>query len=326
MFLLCTLLTNSVYSSVCTQNLGSNVYNCPPRTYPDMEQEECLECPEGYYCPGGHFAFCCNIKTNGEFPKSAEGAKSINECYKSINSGECIEPDGTLNHNCGSFYPNSAIKCWNNDGEYNSTNYHIDTNNAQCYAEYLDCKIFGSSNCPNDKISGSASWFSSEEEWDIDNCRCDELSFADSTDKFCSGIIKNVKYGGPRWLDYVQEISYTGTYGLYYCTQCNTGYYVNHLTDMEDNTDDDDCENHAVCKCTLIPKGKYLEHACTQSLEPPVNNYTQDICPPSACGAGKTTTSTGTIGSDYCHYGSETQLCDSAGCVNLSDPESWTDL
>ena len=85
--------------------------------------------------------------------------------------------------------------------------------------------------------------------------------------------------------------------------------------------------NFKVCSCKAIPQGHYRIIEWHAGISPE-NTYT-------ACPAGKTTLTpyagqyAGGVSIDDCKYGSETQLCDSVDCVNLSDlgaPESWTDL
>lgn len=61
----------------------------------------CTQCPNDHYCDGTT-KFSCNTKTGGTHPSSNEGAKSINDCYKTCK--------GTLEDGNNANY-NNACKC-----------------------------------------------------------------------------------------------------------------------------------------------------------------------------------------------------------------------
>lgn len=280
----------------------------------------CVQCPAGKYCPNTEPApQPCPTDT---FPSSELGATSANECYKDTANGGCVTSDGTTNPQCGLFHPNSIPKCWDNNGEY-STDYHTEPSGGEtCYANYLTCSYFTNNNCDSGAtISGTARFYPSEREWDIDNCQCGATQFTDNINKFCIGV-SNGTSPTVRWIDLVTDyINYAGTSTGYYCTRCipdngNTKYYAN--TTFSDGTQcSPNTAQGRVCKCeTSNEMGYWRQGTCNSNT-----NWTNanNICQRVECGAGQTTDTILPDTANDCHFGDETSLCDDAGCVKLKN-------
>ena len=70
---------------------------CPDGQY--LDNGDCVECPAGSYCTGGE-QFICNTQTNGEFPNSASGSDSIDDCYRTENANCEIQYTGAIPSGC----------------------------------------------------------------------------------------------------------------------------------------------------------------------------------------------------------------------------------
>ena len=312
----------------CDANKGNPVYNCIPGQYIDPELNECVDCPEGYYCTGNGIAYCCNLNTSENFPKSNAGAKSINECYKDTANGGCVESDGETNIQCGLFYQSSTPKCWDNNGEY-STNYHTEPRSGEnCYANTLACNTFNS-NCDSAaQVQGNATYSSHGSSmsgvfgWHITDCTCPSAGFQDTTEHFCSGTGYNAQPSANIVTRATDNINYD-TFSTYYCTRCilddnNTKYYAD--INFSDGTQcSPDLSHGRVCKCETAPdKGYWLQGTCNSGT-----NWTDasDICQRVPCAAGQTTDTILPNDATECHYTNQTKFCDAKGCFSLTEAE-----
>lgn len=312
--LLVIFFTNSLYGSVCVQNLGNNIYNCPPKTYPDIDLGGCRDCPEGYYCPGGHFAFCCNSNTDGNFPESAARSDSIDDCYADIG---CIHKTQDNILQCKHY---STDSFWCPDG-ISTYRIHIEPD-GNCYTGILNCGEFPS-DC-NGSPKNDIQWNYQTHQWMTSWCVCTGANYS-GTNLHCTAKANKTTTQNAQYA--TQQISYD-TINNYWCTKCDSGYYVDATDDLSPVSEppvsgqtwchvdeNDPGGQYTVCKCTQVPKGSYLDTACPAfgAIE-----TLADICPPNNCGAGKTIDNAGTIG-NTCHYTPDTKFCDAKGCFNITD-------
>ena len=320
--LLCIFFANNVYGSVCTQNLGSGInYNCQPGTYPSIEQGGCVDCPQGYYCPGGRFALCCNLNTNGNFPESAERSDSIDDCYKNI---DCHSSSDSIEQ-CKHYYNGQVRDC------PTIRDAHIEYINgiAECYADTRSCKLFNSDNCSPDQISGMATRFANHygSGWTIRTCKCDTAEFEDSTELFCHGQQNGIRPSLISVQNAGATITYDGSIEGYYCTRCiydtdSDKYYAN-TTYSNDTCSLNTTQGH-ICKCeTSNNFGYWRKGLCNTNINWSNEN---NICQRIPCSAGKTTSEilpTATNDS-ICHYSPQTKFCDANGCFNITDASDWS--
>lgn len=282
----------------------------------------CTRCDNGEYCPGdGSIKSCTDLP--GSFPKSPKGSTDVSDCYKPTSNpdnGGCEESDGTLNTQCGLFYPNSIPKCWNNNGEY-STDYHTEPSGGEiCYANTRNCDKFRTPiGCDGGTVTGTALWLPGEDnEWYINGntyyCQC-EQSNVDYHDAHCTATtITRPTSSNPTSAN--ASITY-GNVSSYYCTQCPAGYYV-HIENGFLPTAN--CPGgNAVCVCDIVDAGHY-----SQGCGPFSNNITNNsFCPYQDCPYGQTSPEGATQITD-CHYTGQTQFCDSKGCFTLgNDAQNW---
>ena len=315
-FLLCVFFANNLYAAVCTQNLGNNIYNCPAGTYPDIEQGGCRDCPEGYYCPGGHFAYCCNLNTDGNFPESAERSDSIDDCYKNI---DCHGSNDSIEQ-CNHYHNGQVGDCPNIRGA------HIEYTNGttECYANTRSCKLFHSDNCSPEQISGMAEYFANHYNsgWTIRTCKCNYTEFEDNTELFCHGQRNNVQPSSNSVLNVSATITYNGSAEEYYCTRCiydsNTNKYYADTIYSNDTCSPNITQGHT-CKCdTSNDFGYWRKGMCNT-----YTNWTNEnsICKRVLCPVGKTTSEILPIATtdSVCHYTDQTKFCDANGCFNITD-------
>ncbi len=306
------LIFTSNAFAYCDSNMGNSAYNCTQGQFLHPDLNECVTCPEGYYCTGNGIAYCCNSNTNGNFPESDAGAESDAACYKNI---DCFASSGSTEQ-CRQ-YLRGYISC------PNLRNLHIDIQDNKCYTDMRACRLFGHENCDENQISGAANWSSDHggSRWTVGSCSCGATDFEDPTDKLCHG-----KQGGARpsatSVPYASStINYDTPTGGYYCTRCipdngNTKYYAN--TTFSDGTQcSPNTAQGRVCKCeTSNEMGYWRQGTCNSNT-----NWTNanNICQRVECGAGQTTDTILPDTANDCHFGDETRLCDDAGCVKLKD-------
>lgn len=303
---------------------------------------QCGRCGVGSYCQGGTSQQPNKFDCPNGFRKSPEGSTDISDCYKqtaNTDSGGCEESDGTLNLQCGLFHSNSIPKCWNNNGEYN-TSYHTEPSNAEnCYADTRNCSLFSSTNCENGQIDGIAEHSLSYSGggavvrgWNITDCTCNNGEFEDAEFGFCHGKHSGAKPSGPDPDDlrvtYITDtIDYNGISTTYYCTRCildsgETKYYAN-TTESNGTQCSPNTNSGRVCKCeTSDIKGYYRSGTCNSETDwAPDGN---DICQRVACSAGKTTNTILPDEASQCEYTGQTKFCDAKGCFTLGDDfDNW---
>ena len=317
LFLFIIFFTNLGYAlSYCDSNKGHPGFNCGVGSFYDVDLPVpgCRECDPEYYCLGNGVAFCCNTKTNGNFPKSEEGSDSIDDCYADI---DCYDYDDSVER-CERHYDND-INCSRIRGA------HIENINGNdtCYAGSRRCRLFGSENCSESEISGTATRISghSGNEWDISSCSCGVADFEDSTTLFCHGKQNGVRPSSSTVSNAGVAINYNGSRDGYYCTRCvldngNIKYYAN--TTDSNGTQCSPGGNH-VCKCeTSSELGYWREGKCNSGTDWTGNN----ICKRVSCPVGKTTNEilpTDILG---CHYSRDTKFCDANGCFNITDADN----
>ncbi len=313
----------------------------------------CTECPEtndngrGYYCPGVDDPNKCNeweselglCNCPQEFPRATAGTTDINNCYAPC--ATTSDDYETVTKNCGLTYLGysyaNEVSCKNNNGtityDSHETNYHaepLSDNTYGCYFKYRPCSSFHTETCTGNVVN-TATWTTN---WNVQSCECKQEEFSD-TANFCNG--KRNKKPSQSTISNVNEpinYDYDTQSSWHWCVSCFYGYYVesDDILGVGENNqtcivgEDNNGGLYAVCKCTPAPQGTWID-SC--NITYPITNPNNPICSLTNCPAGKTTTGTGSTNSNACHYGDQTQICDSAGCVNLSNldtPENWTDL
>jgi len=131
-FLLLVSFIGEVFADdICSQDLVSS-HPCPAGKYYDSDQDECWNCPAGYYCPGTDanpdtgMAYCCNTHTHGMFPYSDEGNASIVNCYTNVS---CTTENDTqvscLGYNSDNDCFEEAPRTYTAQIYYDTTNYDI---------------------------------------------------------------------------------------------------------------------------------------------------------------------------------------------------------
>jgi hypothetical protein len=304
---------------------------------------ECLPCKEtdettgqGYYCPRGG----CNNATGmcecpTDHPKSDPGTEYLEDCYKTI---QCRHQTKGHLEECKEDNDGDR-KCLIDGETLGNGTIHYETENGVevCYTGYLDCDQFGNTpnNCPGGTVTGYAEWTTvpvngtPQKRWktttDPHRCKCEHINQPLNGHNCTGNSVASIMYTSVHLENANATITFSDS-PSYHCTQCDSGYYVNHSTDMQAN--DDECEDNAVCKCSIVPQGYYLTSPCTDSLEPPLSNSTQDICPPIACPVGQTTSSPGTVGTEAdpipCQYSNDTKVCVGNTCIPLTNIKSGT--
>ena len=274
---------------------------------------DCNNCAADHYCPGSNNAqILCSDASNGTFNKSDEGAESEVVCYKNI---DCFASGGSTEQ-CRQ-YLRGTISC------PTLRNLHTDSNDGNCYTNIRFCRLFGHENCDENQISGNATWSSdhSGNRWNINSCNCGATDFEDNTDKFCHGQQGGARPSATSVPHANSIINYDTSTGGYYCTRCihdngNTKYYAN--TTFSDGIQcSPNTAQGRVCKCeTTDEKGYWRQGECNTDTNWENNNQ---ICKAIPCNPGKTTNDVLPISENdsVCNFGSETQLCDDAGCISL---------
>lgn len=270
---------------------------------------ECVQCKEEYYCPAGESnRKKCSDLGDGTFTLSDAGATEEEDCYKKV---DCIHWFKNTSKTCKSYYDSSLIDC--GDGMNSNTTVHLE--NDTCYTGYLNCDQFNN-DCTG-TVSGYTKWDPSIGKWhtaptSTNRCRCE----SDYTSETCTGTQKHLTYYNQVYIDRTTQINFVPS--EYFCKQCMPGYYVNAATDINSDHENDDCENDKVCKCTIVPKGYYINGQCP-AIPDSITNMNNDICPPSPCPAGQTTDGPGALSLTECHFTADTKFCDAGGCFTLGD-------
>lgn len=304
-------------SAANCSNFNNNPETCgatPGCHYHDNIQK-CKKCAEDYFCTGWNNQEAeCSERTDGDFPKSEEGSDSIDDCYADI---DCYDYDDSVER-CERLYDND-INCSIIRGA------HIENINGNdtCYAGSRRCRLFGSENCSESEISGTATRISghSGNEWDISSCSCGVADFEDSTTLFCHGKQSGVRPSSSTVSNAGVAINYNGSRDGYYCTRCvldngNIKYYAN--TTDSNGTQCSPGGNH-VCKCeTSSELGYWREGKCNSGTDWTGNN----ICKRVSCPVGKTTNEVLPTDILGCHYSPDTKFCDANGCFNITDADS----
>ena len=319
----------------------------------------------GYYCPQN--GMCDNGEQSPDgrclcpspFNLSTLGNDDVENCYAPCyydaeNPDDSGNSDNYNNHtkNCGLTYgnysySNPAVSCINNEilttWDTDET-YHIEVlggNNYGCYLNDRPCNLFSTedhypedNNLDKANNTGTAIWIDSNNGYDITNCR--HISNKSDSDRNCMRrtfskpyYMSTVSNAQGILVFNIDNITDINTCERFFCTECLSNKYYPRVTSNATCKAPDTGTEYKACKCDLIPQGHYnttgIKWTFTTQVysNPEPNHYTK-------CPAGKTTdTPGGAVSEIACHYGDDTQICDSAGCVNLSDlgaPESWTDL
>ena len=351
-FLLIVLLFLPLNVNAACRDHDGNSTSCKNAAgcYYHANLNECLDCPQnsdvtanGYYCPQNGICDDGGITSDGKcecptpFNLSTMGTANIGDCYTPC--AATSDNYDSYTKDCGLTYLGHSnaneVSCKQNGiitYNQNDANYHaepLSDGTYGCYFKSRSCSAFITNTCSGN-IFGPAIWQQSYE-WDVSACECKQEEFID-TENFCNGK-RNKKPSAPTISGVNEPINYNydTQSSWHWCVSCLPGYYVESDDILEAGGNNQTCivgeDNnggpYAVCKCTPAPQGTWIT-SCNISY--PITNPDILPCSTTNCAAGKTTTGTGSTNSNACHYGSETQLCDSAGCVNLSDPESWTDL
>ncbi len=308
------LIFTSNAFAYCDSNMGNSAYNCTQGQFLHPDLNECITCPEGYYCTGNGIAYCCNSNTNGNFPESGAGAESDAACYKNI---DCFASSGSTEQ-CRQ-YLRGFISC------PNLINLHIDPQDNKCYTDMRACRLFGYENCDENQISGAANWSSDHGggRWTVGSCSCGATDFEDPTDKLCHGKQGGAKPSATSVPYASSTINYDTPTGGYYCTRCildngNNKYYAS-------SENGDGCTANlasgTVCKCeTSTYHGHYRRGKCNSNEN--WDNNGSDICTRVPCDIPGTTTTellpTSTDNS-VCKYTRYTILADPVDDFTLGD-------
>lgn len=298
------------------------------------------DCEEHFFCTGDGMERCCPEN----FPNSTPGTADIENCYTPCATGS--DNYDTHTEDCGLAYGNHvfdslSVSCIQNDiltMWITDEDYHIETlgdNNYGCYLNNRDCNKFDVSwqetytgvTLETVTITGTA-------HWDNNNYNTDECSataiFNDQrqlinckTKRFCpvsSSTVANATTS-------IQYNNRNATGAYYYCTEClSSGYYPTTIKPTPQQLHLPNCNNpdggYKACSCAQIEIGYY--GTCNWTSTQPL-----DVCSPTPCPTGKTTNTPQSTSIDDCHYGPDTQICDTGGCKNLGDfdaPENWINL
>ncbi len=102
-------IPNNTMNNICANNFPGdliaiyevNIHNCSQGYYLPAGVDECRQCLENYYCPGGQLTFnettpqglnpCPN-----DTPYSPTGSISANQCYKIINLNWYLDENATI--------------------------------------------------------------------------------------------------------------------------------------------------------------------------------------------------------------------------------------
>lgn len=313
---LATCSEHNQYPESCNSTAGCQYDN----------QNECRQCEQGSYCPATETQpQPCPPDT---FPNSELGATSINECFASITDG-CTETDGSTNHNCGWFFPNSTPKCWNSNGEY-ITSYHKDPSDNKCYRNTLNCSVF-----PNKRgcdpsndypstcgIRGSGTWNGST--WILDcYCNCDVFDDHPNglPEYLCHGK-QHLHFSSAQRLDATINFDDVTVAEQYECNSCTAGYYVSKVFTHNESGIPTNCQafgtsNYVICGCTETSTGHYAP-GCTWDANLSSNT---SPCTQQACVFGKTTSDPRATSAEACKYTDQTKFCDAKGCFQLNSTE-----
>lgn len=311
---------NSVDTYACN-DYGTQVYSNPAdyKRGQYFDGTRWFDCEAGYFCTGDGREQCCPA----DHPESAEGTTDLEDCYKNI---QCIHQTMDNTITCKEDH-DGDITCTIDGESVTNGTIHYETENSTdvCYTGYLNCDQFGGANnssCPNGTVSGYAKWElvvvnnAPQRRWHTTSpehrCKCEQTSH--SSDRHCTAKSLALPLVDPT--NATTPINYD-TAPDTYCSECDSGYYVNYSTDMEANTGESGCVDNAVCRCSIIPKGYYLESECEPL--PESFSFNQHICPPNLCPPGMTTNNPGTIASNPCRYGGGTKICVGSSCVDLQN-------
>ena len=333
MFLLCFLLFLPLTAKALCSDHNDHQGDCinAAGCYYLSNSGNCTDCPSnsnanstGYYCPQNGTCVDGTPSDDGRcqcptpFNLSTLGNADIENCYADI---DCYNYDDSVER-CEHHYDND-INCSRIRGA------HIENINGNdtCYAGSRRCRLFGSENCSESEISGTATRISghSGNEWDISSCSCGVADFEDSTTLFCHGKQSGVRPSSSTVSNAGVAINYNGSRDGYYCTRCvldngNIKYYAN--TTDSNGTQCSPGGNH-VCKCeTSSELGYWREGKCNSGTDWTGNNTGNNICKRVSCPVGKTTNEilpTDILG---CHYSRDTKFCDANGCFNITDAGS----
>ena len=337
MFLLCFLLFLPLTAKALCSDHNDHQGDCinAAGCYYLSNSGNCTDCPSntdatdiGYYCPQDGICADGTPSDNGRcqcptpFNLSTLGNADIENCYADI---DCIHKTYDRILQC-KHYSNDSFWCPEDVSTYRI---HIEPD-GNCYTGTLNCGEFNS-DC-NGSPKNDVLWDYQNHQWmtaenNPTKCICEGTSDSDP-DLHCIAKANKTTTQNAQYA--TQQISYD-TINNYWCTECDSGYYVDAAYDLKSvleppvsgqtwcHVDENDPGGqYTVCKCTQVPKGSYLNTAC------PVFGKIEtlaDICPPNNCGAGKTTDNAGTIG-NTCHYSPDTKFCDANGCFNITDADS----
>ena len=192
-------------------------------------------------------------------------------------------------------------------------------------------------NCTTHQLIGdNATWDSENSVWNVSGCKCDlgQDQWIEDNDHKCMkkghkvrdalgqntttpintvhSIYENVIF------DTIDKPENTSAV----CRRClpdnpgqNKYYYVQGLVDGH------------VKQCTLanVFMGYYRPRDCSgNNVDWGENTLTENPCPRKECPAGKTTSEPMPIGSNNCHYSSQTKFCDANGCFHITDAPDWS--
>ena len=193
-------------------------------------------------------------------------------------------------------------------------------------------------------------WVDDGHFWDVSECRwqgtVNNFTFTDDTgthNTYCNAsvvkkpkkatdISQTAQSGGTTYW-YIHSVA-SNVGGVrynelanYYCLACKTGYVPANTTLTPEYCaitmiPYHDIQLMKICSCEVAPKGYYSVQNCLWetidvSGEPYVNFVVTMANCKQACPFGKTTDNAGSNSPEACHYGDETEFCDSKGCFTL---------
>ena len=184
--------------SIEMYSLWKSVRMCSPGTYLPAYTEECVTCPENYWCPGEKIFFETNYYEDQGINActfgliSKLGSSTIDDCYTPGTDMAVCEP--------GWYLPGYATEC------------AICKTGSWCEGGVYSLKIAGSgadqgiNTCPSEGKSA-------EKATDISECYMAEISTI-------------IEHGTANQTCYYGVIGYTESCELNYVTTCDGGYYV----------------------------------------------------------------------------------------------------